>query len=72
MQWRESFLTNRCAFQFPELFIDKAQIHVALANDFAQQKESEKAKEHLQTFFLLWETADQHLPLYKKAKDLSL
>ena len=70
-KWRESFLQDRCAFQFPNLFFNKAQIHVDLAKDCVQQDELEKAKEHLQVFFQLWGTADANVPLYKKAKNIS-
>ena len=70
-QWREEFLKHRCALQFPDLLINAAQIHVELASAFAQKGDLESAKEHLGTFFQLWSTADEHVPLYQKAQKLS-
>ena len=70
-QWREDFLKHRCAFQYPDLFINKVQIHLELASNFADKGDTEAAKEHLSIFFGLWSKAEDQIPLYQKAQKLS-
>ena len=64
---KKTILQKECIKSTQEHTLLIARVHLSLAEHHYEHAHSDKAQEHINAFFLIWNSPDPDLPLYKRA-----